>query len=225
MSATINQESFYLTENGRQSKMIFLYILFIGTLIFTIIIHEMAHFLTCKLVKCGTDCVNIGFGKPIYSFYWKNTRYNFTPILLGGYVKLEGEMEISNSPTAFVNLKYHKKVLIAIAGCVINILLGILLVYLGKLIENYVLFYIGFFNIMVGLGNLLPLPGLDGSYPILILLEKIIPKEKAIPILNKIIKWFVRILMILNIIILPWFLIKGIVLLDLVAKIYYQGVL
>jgi hypothetical protein len=65
---------------------------------------------------------------------------------------------------------------------------------------------------------------LDGSYPILILLEKIIPKEKAIPILNKIIKWFVRILIFLNIICLPWFLIKGIVILNSVANVFFKGI-
>jgi membrane-associated protease RseP (regulator of RpoE activity) len=204
--------------------MIFIYILFLSALLPTIILHELAHFLTCKWVKCGTDYVNIGFGKPIFSFYYKNTRYNFTPILLGGYVKLEGEMEISNSPTAFVNLKYHKKVAIALAGCIINLILGGVLIYLGKILTNYYLFYIGFFNILTGLGNLLPIPGLDGSYPILILLEKIIPKEKAIPILNKIIKWFVRILIFLNIICLPWFLIKGIVILNSVANVFFKGI-
>jgi membrane-associated protease RseP (regulator of RpoE activity) len=201
-----------------------IYILFLSALIPTIILHELAHFLTCNLVGCGTDCVNIGFGKPIFSFYFKNTRYNFTPILLGGYVKLEGEMEITNSPTAFVNLKYHKKVAIAMAGCAANIILGGLLLYLGKIINNYFFYYIGFFNILTGIGNLLPIPGLDGSYPILILLEKIIPKEKAIPILNKTIKWFVRILMGLNIIFLPWFIIKGIFILNLVADTFYKGI-
>lgn len=203
--------------------MIISYILFLISLILTICPHELSHLFVSKWVKCGTDCVNIGFGKPLFSLYYKNTRYNFTPILLGGYVKLEGEMEISDSPTAFINLKYSKKVLIAIAGCMTNIILGILLICLGKIILNYILYYIGFFNILAGIGNLLPLPGLDGSYPILVLLEKIIPKEKAIPILNKIIKWFVRIFMFLNIVFLPWFLIKGITLLNFVINAYYRG--
>lgn len=198
------------------------YLLLIFTLIPTIIIHEMGHFLTCQRVKCGTDCVNIGFGKPIFSFYLGNTRYNFTPYLLGGYVKLEGEMEISDSPTAFVNLKYYKKVLIALAGCAVNLILGFSLIYLRKVIP-YSLYYFGFFNVLVGVGNLLPLPGLDGSYPILLLLEKFIPKEKAIPILNKLIKWFVRFFIFLNIVFLPWFLIKGIPMINLVTNSFYKG--
>jgi len=200
--------------------MISSYILFLSALIPTIVLHELAHFLACEWMRCGTSYVNIGFGKPIFSFYFKNTRYNFSPILLGGYVKLEGEMEISNSPTAFINLKYHKKVIIALAGCIVNIILGILLIYLGKV--NYSLYYIGFFNILAGIGNLMPYPGLDGSYPILLLLEKTMQKEKAIPILNKIIKWSVRIIMFLNIIFLPWFVIKGISLLNIIIHTYYQ---
>jgi len=198
------------------------YLLFLIALIPTIIVHELAHFLMCKRVKCGTDYVNIGFGKPIFSFYYKNTRYNFTPILLGGYVKLEGEMEISNSPTAFVNLKYYKKLLIAIAGCITNIILGLILLFLGTTINNYTLYFIGFFNILVGIGNLLPIPGLDGSYPILFLLEKLMPKEKAISILN-IIKWTLKIILFLNIILLPWFIIKGVPALNLVIYILFKG--
>lgn len=197
-------------------------LLFIFALIFTIIIHEMAHFAACKITKCGTDCVNIGFGKPIFSFYLGNTRYNFTPILLGGYVKLEGEMELSNSPTAFVNLKYNQKVIIALAGCFINIILGTIFIILGRLTNNYYLYYLGFFSNLTGIGNLLPIPGLDGSYPLMFLLELFIKKEKIIPILNKIIKWTVRVIIVLNVICLPWFIIKGIPILNFVIENYWR---
>jgi membrane-associated protease RseP (regulator of RpoE activity) len=203
--------------------MIICYLLFLFALLPTIIMHELAHFLACKIVNCGVDFINIGFGKPLFSFYYKNIRYNFTPILLGGYVKLEGEMEINNSPTAFINLKYYKKFIIAMAGCLTNLLLGGSLMYLGKIISNYIIYYIGFFNVLAGIGNLLPIPGLDGSYPILVWLEKIIKKEKAISILNKIIKVSIRIILFLNIIILPWFFIKGIPILNLIIEIYWKG--
>lgn len=199
------------------------YFLFLIAIIPTIIVHELAHFIACKKTKCGTDYVNIGFGKPIFSFYYKNTRYNLTPILLGGYVKLEGELELSDSPTAFVNLAYSKKAIIALAGCAINILLGIVLVFLGKVCSNFLLYYIGFFNLCAGFGNLLPLPGLDGSYPIMVLLEKIMKKEKAILLLNKIVKWAVRVFISLNVIILPWFIFKGIYLLKEIIEWYYKG--
>jgi membrane-associated protease RseP (regulator of RpoE activity) len=74
---------------------------------------------------------------------------------------------------------------------------------------------------MVGVGNLLPIPGLDGSYPFLILLEKIIIKNRAIPLINKIVKYSVRIILILNIIFLPWFLLEGIKLLDWTIKSFF----
>ncbi len=205
--------------------MINLYLIFLIVLIPTIVLHEIAHFIACKIVKCGTDCVNIGFGKPLFSFYYKNTRYNFTPWLLGGYVKLEGEMELTDSPTAFVNLKYHKKVLIAVAGCTTNIISGCLTIYLGKKFNNFILFYFGFFSIISGVGNLLPIPGLDGCYPILFLLEKFINKEKLILSLNQIIKWAVRIILFLNILLLPWFVIRGISMLNYISNLYWRGII
>jgi len=197
-------------------------ILFLTALLITITIHELAHFVASKLVKCEAEVVSIGFGKPIYSFYRGNTRYNISPILLGGYVKLEGELEQSDSPTAFMNLTYTKKIIITLAGCFVNLLFGFGWLYLGSWLNNYMIFYVGFFNIITGLGNLLPIPGLDGSYPIMVWLEKLIGKEKSTIILKKVVTIIVRVLLIINALLLPWFLIKGVPLLKQLIILYWE---
>jgi len=180
-------------------------IVFFISLICCILIHEFGHLIAAKLCKCGVDVFSIGFYKPLFSFDFKGTTYNFTPILLGGYTKLEGELDGNNtSPTAFVNLPYRKKFLIAMAGCFMNCLTGLISFYIGRKFINPYLIYFGLFSIILGLSNALPIPALDGSYLFLVWLEKIYGKKKGYALMNKICKIGFIILMTLNIICLPY---------------------
>jgi len=193
-------------------------------LIILITVHELSHLIASKLCKCKVMVFSLGFGKYGLKIKTKNTTYKITPFLVGGYCELEGEFELSNSPTAFMNLRYYKKFLIAIAGCLANIILGLILYYISLKINNYSLWYIGVLNITAGISNLIPVPGLDGSYPILVLLEKLIGKKRSIPILKKIITFFTWLFTVLTIIVLPWFLMKGLPLINEISK-YYWGII
>jgi len=199
-------------------------LLFLISLIALICIHETAHLITAKLCKCKVIKYSLGFGKFGFEIKINKTIYKITPFLLGGYCELEGELDFSKSPTAFMNLRYYKKLLIAISGCLVNIIFGILMCLLSLKINNYYLWYIGFFNLLAGMSNLIPVPGLDGSYPILVLLEKFIGKKKSIIILKKLITIFIRIFTILNIIILPWFIIRGIPMINNLFQLYWSSI-
>ena len=63
----------------------------------------------------------------------------------------------------------------------------------------------------MGITNALPIPALDGSYPILVWLEKLKGKEKGYALMNKMCRWGFIILMALNIACLPYlfYLIKS----------------
>ena len=196
-------------------------ILFLSSLIILIILHELAHLIVAKTVKCNVEKFSIGFGKSLYSKKIGNTVYQIAPVIFGGYCTLEGELEKSESPNAFVNLKYRNKVFISLAGCFLNIIMGIACCFLAKKFNLYWLWYFGMFSIMAGAGNLLPVPGLDGSHPILMLLEKFMNKDKSILLINKLVKIFTRILIISNVCILPWFIFKGMNLLNTVINIYW----
>ena len=178
-------------------------LLFITCLIIIIIFHETAHLIVAKLCKCDVEKFSIGFGPAIIRKKIGGTIYQLSPILLGGYNKLKGELKASKDPKAFTNLPYRKKCLIAMAGIIVNILTGLIAIYLGMLFNIYNLIYFGFISIMLGITNAIPFPALDGSYLILVWLEKIYGKEKGYFIMGIICKIGFIIIMMLNIIFLP----------------------
>jgi membrane-associated protease RseP (regulator of RpoE activity) len=62
----------------------------------------------------------------------------------------------------------------------------------------------GFYSMMIGLSNALPIPELDGSYPIAFLFEKKYGKRKCYEKITSLFgKWF-KWIMILNLLSLPW---------------------
>ena len=180
-------------------------ILFCICLLICIFLHELSHLIVAKKCNCGVEVFSVGFGKPIYSFEYKETRYNFTPWLLGGYCKLAGELELSDKSTDFSNLPYHKKFYITIAGCVMNILSGLVGLGLGYLLFNRNLAYFGVLSITLGVGNLLPIPALDGFYIIgLPLCLKVWGKERGYEIFALINKIGFIIIIAINILCIPW---------------------
>ena len=179
-----------------------------------IILHELSHFIVAKLCECNVSVVSIGFGKPLYSFEWKETRYNITPWLLGGYCKLGGELESSPHLNDFCNLSYSKKISIALAGITTNIIIGLISLFLGKVFLNFYLFYFGYLSVGIGIMNGIPfIPCLDGGYVFYIpILTKIYGKEKGFKIFAKINKISFKFLMALNIACIPYviyMLLKG----------------
>jgi membrane-associated protease RseP (regulator of RpoE activity) len=179
-------------------------ILFLISLYICIILHEAGHLLTAKLVKCKVLVFSIGFGKELFSFKYKGTKYRLALLPLGGYNQLKHELDYCKSKHALPNLSYSKKLLILLSGCLINIITGLIVGFFGIILDNFNLYYFGFISVLLGITNLLPFPALDGSYPFLFLIEKIIPKKFAL----QFIRWIVRqgfiILMLINIACIPY---------------------
>ena len=103
-------------------------IFFFGMLIF---MHEGGHFLSARL--CGVDVKEfaIGMGPKLISKTSKKTktRYALRLLPIGGFVSMDGEDEESENPNAFCNKSIPKRMLIVIAGAVINILFGFLIMF------------------------------------------------------------------------------------------------
>lgn len=104
-------------------------LLFFGILIF---IHEGGHFLFARL--CGVDVkeFSIGMGPKLITKTSKKsgTRYGLRALPIGGFVSMDGEDEDSENPNAFCNKSVPKRMLIVIAGAVINILFGFILMFI-----------------------------------------------------------------------------------------------
>ena len=178
-------------------------IYFFISLIIIIFCHEFAHLIVAKKCGCGVDIFSVGFGKPIYRKEYKGTIYQFTPILLGGYCKLRDELTISTDKESFSNLVYHKKVLIALAGVTVNMIMGAIFFLVGEFLHNYILAYFGYLSFLLGITNAIPFPALDGSYPILVWLEKFMGKEKGYQMMSLICRFGFIFLIILQIACIP----------------------
>lgn len=103
--------------------------LIFGALIF---IHEFGHFITARICGVGVKEFAIGMGPKIFS--WKSkkygTVYGVRALPIGGFVSMVGEDEESEEKNAFCNKSVFKRILIIIAGPLMNLLLGFLLMAL-----------------------------------------------------------------------------------------------
>jgi len=109
---------------------------FIIALGILVTVHEFGHFWVAR--RCGVKVVrfSVGFGKPLFSFYRKGdpTEYVLAAIPLGGYVKMldESEVEVADDekPAAFNNQPLASKILIVLAGPVLNLIFAFLIFWL-----------------------------------------------------------------------------------------------
>lgn len=106
-------------------------LIIIGVLFFELIIfsHEFGHFITAKLSGVQVNEFALGMGPKIFGFKKGETQYTFRLLPIGGFCAMEGEDEDSNEPRAFNNAKIWKRMIIIIAGAVMNILLGLVLMF------------------------------------------------------------------------------------------------
>ena len=103
----------------------------IAVLLFELIIfcHEFGHFITAKKSGVLVNEFALGMGPKIFGFKKGETQYSFRLFPIGGYCALEGEDEESENPRAFNNAKVWKRMIIIIAGAVMNILLGFIMMF------------------------------------------------------------------------------------------------
>ena len=183
------------------------WLLFVVAIIITITIHELGHLLAALYCKLGIEYVSIGFGKPFITFKFKGINFRLTPWILGGEVRLKGEMV--KCKDGFLSLPYKKKVLISLAGVFMNLVLALVLylflyqsVITGIKIDytllkacctkHYVdilpylhtilrvpqlLIFLTTLNITAFAINSIPFPALDGGMVAFVWLEKIYPKN------------------------------------------------
>lgn len=103
--------------------MIVVAILVFGLVIF---IHELGHFLTAKKAGVKVNEFSLGMGPALFRRKRGETYYALRLFPIGGYVSMEGEDEHSDDKRGFQNAPIYKRVLIIIAGAVMNLLLGFL---------------------------------------------------------------------------------------------------
>ena len=99
-----------------------------------IFIHELGHYLAAIKSGVKVESFSIGFGPELIGFQDKrNTRWKFSLLPLGGYVKMKGEIINhqnlkSNDADSFSNATLRNRALIILSGPLANLLLGFFLI-------------------------------------------------------------------------------------------------
>ncbi|WP_027398302.1 RIP metalloprotease RseP [Anaerovorax odorimutans] len=101
-----------------------------------IFIHEFGHFITAKAVGIKVNEFALGMGPLLLHFTKGETEYSLRALPIGGYCKMEGEDEESDSPRAFNNKPFWAKAIVIVAGSFMNLVLAVVIL-------SIIVFYIG----------------------------------------------------------------------------------
>jgi len=121
--------------------MIFSIIIFILTLLILVLIHEFGHFLMAK--RFGIKVLEFGFGIPpkILGKKFGETEYSLNALPIGGFVRLLGEDEADQkmleSHRSFAYQHVYKRMVVVLAGVVMNFLLANLVFYIFLAGQNF----------------------------------------------------------------------------------------
>src|SRR3989442_14824206 len=107
-------------------------------------LHEFGHFIVAKIFKIRVETFSFGFGPRLFGKRWGHTDYRVSAIPLGGYVKLGGDesnapIEGEGVPDIPANERFDlrprwQRILVAVAGPVMNILTALAIPFAAGLI-------------------------------------------------------------------------------------------
>src|SRR5438046_4402233 len=117
---------------------------FIFVLGAAVILHEFGHFLVAKLFRIRVETCSFGFGPRLVGIKKGQTDYRISAVPLGGYVKLGGDesnapIEGEGAPDIPARERFDlrprwQRILVALAGPVMNILTALSIPFAGALI-------------------------------------------------------------------------------------------
>ena len=99
-----------------------------------IILHEFGHFTAAKAVGMRVERFSLFFGPLLVKFRKGETEYGIGPIPLGGYVRITGmnpheDLPPEVVPRAYYNQPVWKRVVVILAGPVMNLLIAFVIVW------------------------------------------------------------------------------------------------
>lgn len=101
----------------------------IAIIIFGLIVtvHEFGHFIFAKLSGIKVLEFSVGMGPKLLQKQKGETKYSLRALPVGGYCAMEGEDATNNDPRSFRNAKLWKRMLVLVAGALMNFVLGFIM--------------------------------------------------------------------------------------------------
>ena len=101
-----------------------------------VFVHELGHFWFARIFNVNVEVFSIGFGPVLFSYYdSKGTKWQLASIPIGGFVKMQGELNINPDTNkkdlikgTFQYANPIQRLLIVLAGPVFNFLLSVFLI-------------------------------------------------------------------------------------------------
>lgn len=94
-----------------------------------ILVHELGHFSTAKLMGVRVDEFGVGFPPRVKGWRRGETLYSLNAIPLGGFVKMQGENGDATAPGSFGSKAPWKRLVILASGPAMNIALAMVIFF------------------------------------------------------------------------------------------------
>src|SRR5690349_22545607 len=76
---------------------------FLIVLTVLVFVHELGHYLVARRNRVRIEVFSIGFGPELFGWYDRaGTRWKFSAVPLGGYVKMFGDNDASSMPSGVI---------------------------------------------------------------------------------------------------------------------------
>lgn len=106
-------------------------LVFLGTILFLIGVHEGGHFLAAKFLGIAVEEFALGFGPTVWTRRRGETRYSVRAFPLGGFVRLAGEAEAATEvpfERTYYGQPAWKRFVLSLCGPVANVVLAVAVV-------------------------------------------------------------------------------------------------
>ncbi|HEX7269451.1 MAG TPA: site-2 protease family protein, partial [Streptosporangiaceae bacterium] len=109
-------------------------LIFVGALLFSIMLHEAGHFVTAKKFGMKVTQFFIGFGQTLWSRRKGETEYGIKAIPAGGFVKIVGmtdmeDVDPADEPRSFRRQPGWQRIIVLAAGSFMHFVLAFVLLF------------------------------------------------------------------------------------------------